>query len=62
MTSIIDNYADIARRRRGEPEPTEEVCDRCEGGGFVLSAYQATGAPNFEECPKCHNPEGHPSP
>ena len=59
---IADDYADIARRMRGKTEPTEEVCGRCDGGGWVESSYQAVGAPNFEECPHCHNSEGRPCP
>jgi hypothetical protein len=60
--SIIDDYADIARRMRGKTEPTEEVCDRCDGGGWVMSNAPTNHPPAFEECPHCHNPEGYPCP
>lgn len=38
------------------------LCAECEGGGWVYSSYQSTGAPNFEECSVCYNPHGHPAP
>jgi RecJ-like exonuclease len=68
--SIIDDYADIARRMKRKPSemPVEDgpaVCWMCKGRGWVqLVEYcdQAVSPPNLMECPHCHNPEGHPSP
>lgn len=33
-------------------------CEACEGGGWVLSSYQASGAPNMQLCTDCYNPLG----
>jgi hypothetical protein len=40
---------------------SDELCATCEGGGWIMSSYQPN-PPNFEVCPDCCNPEGHPSP
>jgi hypothetical protein len=44
--------------------PAEETayCTECENGGWVLSGYQGSHPPNFEECPSCYNPDNFPSP
>ncbi len=70
---IADDFAAIAARLRDvasplapkievapEPEP-DQVCTTCEGGGWAMAAYQPS-PPNFEVCPDCGNPEGHPQP
>ena len=63
---VMDDYADIAKRMRElkseDPDKKEDPCPVCDGSGWILSPYQAVGAPNFEECPCCFNPEGYPSP
>lgn len=56
--NIADDYAAIAQRMRGEPDPIQEQCPTCWGAGWIESSYQAAGAPNFDECPDCHNPKG----
>lgn len=38
------------------------ICPSCDGAGWVLSAYQPTNAPNFDECPVCGNPNNKPCP
>lgn len=40
----------------------DPYCHDCENGGWVMSSYQASGAPNLEECSKCYNPNGYQSP
>lgn len=40
----------------------DEYCADCENGGWIMSSYQASGAPNLEECGKCYNPRGYRSP
>lgn len=37
-------------------------CEKCEGGGWVMSSYQGSHPPNFERCPGCLNPLGHNHP
>jgi hypothetical protein len=69
-TKIADDYAAIAAAMKAQAEnadfvglgATGPVCLHCEDGGWVLSSYQAVGAPNVETCPKCGNPEDHPAP
>jgi hypothetical protein len=31
-------------------------CEDCENDGWVLSSYQASHPPNFDECERCGNP------
>lgn len=53
----------VDRQFRPKPaEPEIPYCSECEGGGWVLSAYQARHPPNLERCPKCWNPENIPCP
>lgn len=37
-------------------------CSTCENGGWVFSSYQASHAPNLDECPDCGNPNRIPHP
>ncbi len=54
-----DDYAAIAAKmRKLQDDPKNEHCDTCGDHGFVLAAFQASGAPNFETCPECGNPYG----
>lgn len=68
-TYVADEYAAISARMRelkgevvavaGDDIAGDDYwCPECEGGGWVMSAYQAAHAPNLEECPLCMNPLG----
>ena len=66
MSSAIFDFADIRSRMLGgdKPKPqalAEPVCEVCEGGGWEMYGI-GIGDPHFRTCPKCHNPEDHPSP
>jgi hypothetical protein len=58
--SIVFDFAAIAAASRVAAEP-EVTCEACEGGGWECYGSGA-GGPHFRPCPKCFNPEGHPSP
>ncbi len=60
---IADDFAAIAAAMRAtNTAPEEPVCLACEGGGWQMASYQAAGAPNFELCQECGNPEDFPCP
>lgn len=69
-TRIADQHADIAARlKQLTPDPGAATlatkiepltCAKCEGGGWV--EVYSPSPPQFDRCPNCGNPEGHPSP
>jgi hypothetical protein len=64
-TKAADDFATIAARLReleSEKGSPIEFCKQCEDAGWVLSSYQGAGAPRFECCPACDNPQNLPSP
>ena len=52
---IADDFKSISVSLK-KMKNSDDVCEQCEDAGWVLSSYQAVGAPNFMECPECENP------
>ena len=61
--SIVNDFSAIGARLNEitERNPKQPVCETCEDGGWEMYGT-GRGDPHFRECPKCFNPEGHPSP
>jgi hypothetical protein len=56
------DFIDRKFRRKPDQEP-EPGCLTCEGGGWIMSSWQAgPHPPYFDVCPDCGNPQNRRSP
>jgi hypothetical protein len=61
MTNIIDDFIAIGAVLRDLDGRESIACESCEDGGWECYGI-GIGDPHFQECTKCGNPKGLPSP